>query len=69
MPSKIEDETPVEIHFTCQKQEAYAFAQFLKRAQYSDFESRAYDEEDASRMMNAAESIQSALREAGFSPR
>ncbi len=67
--SKIEDKAIVQITFTCKKQEAYAFAQFLQRAQYDDFGKRSFDDDDATRVLNAAEAIQIALHDAGFKPR
>jgi hypothetical protein len=50
-------------------QQAYAFAQFLKRLQFDDLRHRAFDDYDAYEMQAAADKIRSALAEAGFSPR
>jgi hypothetical protein len=51
------------------EQQAYAFAQFLKRLQFDDLRRRAVDDEDAYEMQAAAGKIRSALADAGFSPR
>jgi len=51
------------------EQQAYAFAQYLKRLQFDDLRRRAVDDEDAYEMQAAAGKIRSALADAGFSPR
>ncbi|MDD1627475.1 MAG: hypothetical protein LUQ26_08395 [Methylococcaceae bacterium] len=48
-------------------QEAWDFAQFLKRAGFSDFRSNTVDDE-AHRMIAAAEKVRKALADVGYSP-
>lgn len=69
MPAKISSQKVVTFSVTMTEQQAYAFAQFLKRRQFDDFRNRAVDEEDACNMDAAADEIREALRAAGFSPR
>jgi hypothetical protein len=47
-------------------QEAWDFAQFLKRAGFSDFRSNTVDDE-AHRMIAAAEKVRKALADVGYS--
>lgn len=49
--------------------EAMAFAQFLKRASFSDYSSNAVNDEEAYHMIDAASKIQDALSLIGFNPR
>jgi hypothetical protein len=49
--------------------EALAFAQFLKRVSLIDYKPIAVDQQEASEMLRAGESIQAALRDAGYAPR
>jgi len=60
-----------EITFTIKMKaiEAEAFAQFLKRAGYSDYRQLAADGEDAGCMLLAGEKIREALAETGYAPR
>jgi hypothetical protein len=51
------------------KDEAYAYAQFLKRVCLSDYQIRAVDKDEAYEMMVAGEKIRRALAEKGFAPR
>jgi cytochrome c len=51
------------------EQEAWDFAQFLKRAGYSDYANKAADEDEAYRMLHVGEKVRGALAEAGISPR
>jgi hypothetical protein len=48
---------------------AQAYAQFLKRVCFTDYQKRAVSEEDTNDMVCAGEIIRAALREAGFAPR
>ena len=50
-------------------EEAWAFAQFLKRAGRSDYRALAVDQDEAAAMLCAAEVIRKALADAGWSPR
>ncbi len=50
-------------------EEADAFAQWLKRAGFTQYRQLAIDDEDAYRMQAAAEQLRVALALAGFAPR
>lgn len=49
--------------------EAWAFAEFLKRAGYSDYRQRAANAQEAYDIQEAAEKIRTALAEQGCAPR
>lgn len=49
--------------------EAWDFAQFLKRAGFSDYRSNAADQDEAYRMLNVGEKVRGALAAAGIDPR
>ena len=49
-------------------QEAWDLAQFLKRAGFSDFRSNTVDDDEAHRMIAAAEKVRKALADVGYSP-
>jgi hypothetical protein len=49
--------------------EAWELAQFLKRVGFDQFYVNAQDNDEAYRMMFAAEKVRKALAEAGYSPR
>ena len=49
--------------------EAFAFAQFLKRSTFEDYRGRAANVEEAYAMLAACEAIRQALAEAGYAPR
>lgn len=51
------------------REEAYVYAQFLKRVCFSDYRIRAKDEDEAYSMMNAGEKIREGLAKKGFAPR
>jgi len=59
--SKVTTSVSVTVQFT--DQEAWDFAQFLKRASFSDYRSNAADDEEAHRMLNWANKVQGALAE------
>jgi hypothetical protein len=48
---------------------AWAFAEFLKRAGYSDYRQLAVDEQEAYAMRDAGEKVRTALAEKGYAPR
>jgi len=50
-------------------QDAWDLAQFLKRVGYSDFRSNAVDDEEAYRMLTAAEKVSRNLAAMGYGPR
>jgi len=50
-------------------QEAWDLAQFLKRTGFSGFRSNAVDDDEAHRMIAAAEKVGKALANVGYSPR
>jgi hypothetical protein len=49
--------------------QAWAFAQFLKRALLDDYRARAANQDEACEMRAAAEAIRRALAQAGYAPR
>lgn len=49
--------------------QAWEFAQYLKRACFSDYRSHATSDEEAYQMINAGERIRQALAEQGYAPR
>jgi hypothetical protein len=49
--------------------QAWQFAQFLKRACFSDYRSHATSEAEAYQMIDAGEHIRRALADQGYSPR
>ncbi len=59
----------VEISVTLTDVEAWQFAQFLKRACFSDYRSHATSEAEAYRMIDAGERIRRALENQGYAPR
>lgn len=62
-------DTTFELTVQITEAQAWDLAQFLKRAGFSDYRSNAVDNDEAYRMIDAANRVQRALREAGFSPR
>lgn len=59
----------VEITVELEDDEAWAYAQFLKRVLLDDYKARAQDEDEAYRMRDAGLKVQQALGEAGYAPR
>ncbi len=59
----------VEVQVLLSETEAWDLAQFLKRVGFDQFFVNAQDEDEAYRMMFAAEKVRKALAEAGYSPR
>jgi hypothetical protein len=59
----------VEITVTLTDAEAWQFAQFLKRACFSDYRSHATSEAEAYQMIDAGDRIRRALANQGYAPR
>ena len=59
----------VEVQVRLSESEAWDLAQFLKRVGFDQFFVNAQAEDEAYRMMFAAEKVRKALAEAGYSPR
>ena len=59
----------VEVRVLLSESEAWDLAQFLKRVGFDQFFVNAQDNDEAYRMMFAAEKVRKALAEAGYSPR
>ena len=59
----------VEITVTLTDAEAWQFAQFLKRACFTDYRGHATSEAEAYQMINAGEHIRRALADQGYAPR
>lgn len=57
------------IQVELQDDQAWAFAEFLKRVGYSDYRPLAVDEKEAYDMLYAGEKIRAALAEKGVAPR
>ena len=50
-------------------QEAWDYAQFLKRVGFSNYRENAVDHDEAYRMLAVGEKVRSALADAGYEPR
>lgn len=59
----------VELQVRLSESEAWDLAQFLKRVGFDQFFVNAQGNDEAYRMMFAAEKVRKALAEAGYSPR
>ena len=59
----------VEINVTLTDAQAWQFAQFLKRACFSDYRGHATSETEAYQMIDAGEHIRRALAEQDYAPR
>lgn len=59
----------IEITLRLTDAQAWEFAQFLKRACFSDYRGCAADDTEAYHMIEAGERIRSALAEHGYAPR
>lgn len=62
-------ENPVIVTIELFPQEAWDYAQFLKRVGFADYMANASDKEEAYRMLAVGEKIRDALAAAGFKPR
>jgi len=60
---------PITITVELSRDEAWALAQFIKRATWDAFRTVAKDHDDACVMVDAANKVRKALDEAGVSPR
>lgn len=60
---------PVTITVMLEDHEALAFAQFLKRVGFTDYEANASNRDEAYEMIDAGEKIRKALAEKGYAPR
>ncbi|WP_127476651.1 DUF7706 family protein [Sulfurivermis fontis] len=63
------DTEPVVITVELTDQEAWDFAQFLKRVGHSDYLVNAENSEQAYRMLFAGEKVRAALADVGYAPR
>lgn len=59
----------IEIAVTLTDSQAWQFAQFLKRACFSDYRSHATSEAEAYQMIAAGEHVRRALADQGYAPR
>jgi len=59
----------VEITVILTETQAWQFAQFLKRACFSDYREHATSDDEAYHMIDAGELIRRALAEQGYAPR
>lgn len=64
-----EAEKRVNITVELSDEEAYQFAQFLKRVGYHEYRALSTSDSEVSSMINAGEIIRKALAEAGYAPR
>ncbi len=63
------DAAPVRVAIELTDDQAWAFAEFLKRSTFDDYRGRAVSKEEAYVMIAACEAIRKALAEAGYAPR
>ena len=63
------NETPVSVPLSLSDGEAWALAQFIKRAGWSEFRACAVDDGEAYQIRAAVDKLQEALRAAGYAPR
>ena len=59
----------ISFSFELDRDEAWAFAEFLKRAGWNDYHSNSASEEETRLMLSAGEKIQKELALKGFAPR
>jgi len=59
----------VRLNFELSDAEAWAFAEFLKRAGFLEFRAKATDDAEAYDMQTAGIQVANALRDAGYAPR
>lgn len=59
----------ITINVTLTDEEAWQYAQFLKRVCFRDYQDRASNEGEAYTMVKAGEKIREALRDRGYAPR
>jgi len=59
----------VEITVTLTDEQAWEFAQFLKRVSFTEYRANATGDQEACLMRDAGELIRQALAEAGYAPR
>jgi hypothetical protein len=59
----------IQIKVILTDEQAWEFAQFLKRVYYADYLQHATGEAEAYRMVEAGERIREALAQAGYAPR
>jgi len=59
----------VSISVEFSRDQAWAFAQFLKRVGYSNYKTNAVDDDEAHLMLDAGEKVRGALADAGYAPR
>lgn len=60
---------PVRVSFELSEPHALALAQFCKRVGWQEFRANAVDDEEAYEIRAAVDTLQAALREAGYAPR
>ena len=60
---------PVRVALELADAQALALAQFCKRVGWQEFRANAVDEEEAYEIRAAVDTLQAALREAGYAPR
>jgi hypothetical protein len=58
-----------EIQVTLTHEQAWEFAQFLKRVTFSEYRNNATNDDEAYEMRDAGDQIRRALAEKGYSPR
>jgi hypothetical protein len=59
----------IEISVAMTEEEAWAYAQFLKRVGLNDYKTNAENEAEAYLMLQVGEKVRKALAEKGYSPR
>jgi hypothetical protein len=68
-PPENEQMKTVEIQVTLSHEQAWEFAQFLKRVSFSEYRNNATSDNEAYEMRDAGDQIRRALAEKGYAPR
>ena len=63
------DAAPVRVAIELTDDQAWAFAEFLKRSTFDDYRGRAVSRDEAYTMIAACEAIRKALADIGYAPR
>lgn len=61
--------TNINLSVELTEQEAWDYAQFLKRVGFSEFRTNAQDDDEAYRMLAVSEKIRRAINDLGINPR
>ena len=59
----------ISLNIELSEQEAWDYAQFLKRVGFSEFRTNAQDDDEAYRMLAVSEKVRKAINDLGINPR